>query len=556
MVSEDKAVEERKNKIKKWIYNRNNLIFIGIFILALVLRLYYFSLTKTQPLWWDESDYLAYAKNIAGFNVPWIVTEQHNSIFPFVVAVFFKLGLSEAITKFFLEILPSIILVYLAYVVANLMYKDKKIALICSFLMATFWEILFNSTRFHLEIPGLFFGFLAVYVFWKGYEKREKIFGKISSNWAVPIAVIFVVLTYMTRRGYFVFGFFFLVYMLITRKFSELVKDKYNWIGLAIAIILLIFSESFIFTAGITDVAGAYYHPENKISLVPFDVFPAYFNTLSGNWNILLYLFWIGFIVMIGKIFLYIGHYKESSESDVKSDLFLILSIIITLAYFIFFQRAPDFGEPRWYFPLLFASFVCVSRGTLLITDYISKYYKPIGVILLILLIGFGGYYQYQHADFIIKNKIESFSGIRDASLLIKEISQETDIIMDIPTPQTEYYAERKSYNPNEIAGTPTNKGLKLEEVLPKLEENKNIRYVIVTFSEPGHPDWMQQVQYVQDANGNVRLGKWLIPFMDTEIDFTTGQQKFIPSKKYGNIEFRFLSLKGDAFVYEIVHLN
>ena len=132
-------------KIKNWLKDPYNLIFLGILLFALFIRLYYFSLTKNQPLWWDEADYLAYSKNLAGFKSDWIVTKQHNSLFPFIVAFLFSIGINEVVAKFIVELIPSILIILLTYLVVSLMYHDKRIALISSFLMAVSWPILFNS---------------------------------------------------------------------------------------------------------------------------------------------------------------------------------------------------------------------------------------------------------------------------------------------------------------------------------------------------------------------------------------------------------------------------
>src|SRR3989338_8017051 len=193
-------MEIKKDKIKAFLKNKHNLAFVLILLFAIGIRLYYFDITKDQAIWWDESDYLAYAKNLAGYHSNWIITTQHNSLYPYLAALFFQLNLSEVIVKFFLQFIPSILSVVLVYFICKEMYEDKRIALIASFLMAVLWEHLFNTVRFHIDILALFTGLLAIYVFWKGYEKKEKIFGKINPNWAIPLTVILSILTYTVRR--------------------------------------------------------------------------------------------------------------------------------------------------------------------------------------------------------------------------------------------------------------------------------------------------------------------------------------------------------------------
>ncbi len=296
--------EKRKEKIKNWLKNPYNLIFLFILIAGILIRIYYFDITKSQPIWWDEADYLAYAKNIAGITPYWTITDQHNSMLPYLVAIFFKAGISEEIAKFFLEFLPSVLLIFLVYEICLLMYNDRRIALISSFLMAFLWEVLFNTMRFHVDIPALTLGLTSIYIFWKGYEKKEKIFGIINSNWAIPLTVLFVILTYSMRRGYFIFGFFFLIYMLSTRDIKSIIKDKYNWIALAFSIILFLLIEKFIFISSEVGNISIYYHGENPINLIPLTIFNTFFISSQAMLNFLLYLFWAGFIIILINIFI------------------------------------------------------------------------------------------------------------------------------------------------------------------------------------------------------------------------------------------------------------
>ena len=552
--------EEKKQKILNWLKNKYNLIFLAILIFAIAVRLYYLDITIDQPLWWDESDYMAYAKTIAGFSSHWTVTGAHSSIFPYLAAFFFKFGSSEAIVKFFLEIIPSILIVLLTYKITVLMYSDKRIALISSFLMATLWEMLFNSMRFHLEAPALLFGFLAVYSFWQGYERKERIFGKIAPHWAIPLTVFFVTLTYATRRGYFLFGFFFLFYMLFTREFKSLLKDKYNWIALIMLIVIFLLVEKFIFAEIIVESSKLYVHPDSPIRLVDLQVFGAYFNNMNGIFSSLLYLFYFGFIILTFSLFIPLSYFKQLENKKARSDLFIFLTLALTFAYFILIQRNQSVGEPRWYFPILLATFASISKGTLFIADYIKKYSKHLSILVILVLIGYGGYYELQHADTIIKARVNSFNGVKQIALFVKEVSNKDDMLIGMSNPQVGYYAERKSRGPVTFKEPMRlDREGALEEFLSELEkeENRNIRYIYVTFSEPNHPEWMKKEVYLQNPQtGQVMLAKFEIPFMNTSIDFTTGQQDIKQSKTYGDIEFRLLRVVDDAFLYEINRLN
>jgi hypothetical protein len=541
-MNEEKKPSDFSLKLKNWLKDRHNLVFSIILILVLFLGLYFFSITKSQPIWWDESDYLAYAKNLAGYNVDWVVTAKHNSLFPFVVAGLFILGLSEISIKFILEFIPFILLVILTYFTASSMY-NKKVGAISAFLIGLLSEVLFNVMRFHVDIPALMFAMLSLYIFWQGYENKEKLFGIISPNWAIPLAVLSIIISYSFRRGYFLFGIFFLVYLLLTMDFKKEIKNKYNWIGLILAIILIIFVETTIFSAGITNVAEGYAHVDRPINLLPFKVFSSFFSNFSNSiLSPLLYLFWIGFFMLIFNTLIYIGHIKKLKNKQVKADLFNLIVIISTLLFFILVLREQtSFGEARWYFPLLFSSLICISKSSDLIYSYLKKYNKQLGIIVILVLIGFGAYHQVQQANLIISNKISSFEGVKQAGIYLNKNSLPSDIIISVPTPQTAYYSERQILNPRKWTQWDSYE-IPQEVIFGKIQENSNITYLLVSFSEPNHPSWMKtQTQTT-----------WEIPFMDTKIDFQQGIQEIKQEKTFGNLTFKLLEVKQDVFIYNI----
>lgn len=540
-----KRLENWKEQLK----NPYFVTFVVIFILAIVLRLYYFFITTNQPLWWDESDYLAYAKNLAGLSSNWIITAQHNSLYPFLVSPFYMVGLGEATAKFFIHTIPSIALVFLVYKITLSMY-DRKIALITSFLMATNWVVLFNSSRFHVGIPALFFGLLAMYIFWQGYEKKRKIFG-LNYRWAIPLATIFIMVSYVTRRGYFLFGIFLFSYLILTRNWKKLIKDKYNWIAVGIFLTMLFLAENFIFISDFGGVAQSYVHPENELNLLPFKVFNSYFaGQTFFMGNLLVYLFWIGVIVILSNLLLSIGYISKSKKGFSKPDLFNILSIITTLLFFILVLRPQNiFGEPRWYFPLLFGSLICISRGATKLIEYLTKNKKIVFIILIILFI-FTGLLQLNLTNNLIHEKKNSFNGLKEAGLLIREISNQESLIISQAMPQTIYYSEREVLQPEHITGV-EGKSYSLEDFLKGLEDFPNAKYLLISFSEPGHPEWMKKINYV-NYEGKTLVASWEIPFMDTKIDFLNGEQEVKQSVNYGNINFNLLDIKQDVFIYEI----
>ena len=429
------------------------------------------------------------------------------------------------------------------------MYEDKRIALIASFLMAVLWEHLFNTVRFHIDILALFTGLLAIYVFWKGYEKKEKIFGKINPNWAIPLTVILSILTYTVRRGYFLFAIFFLAYMLSTKKFTELIKDKYNWIALVLGLILFFSAENLIFISRIQGVSETYFHPENKINLLPLGVFTHYFSSSISIPSVLFYLYWAGFFIVICNIFLSLGYLKKFTKAAARPDLFNMITILITLMFFIFVIRTPHvFGEGRWFFPLALGAFVCISRSAILLTDFIKKYNETLAFSALLLLIGLGGYYEIVQSDSIIRNKLGTYEGIRQASLYIKEISSQEELVVSIAVPQVVYYAEMDVIQPDKVAGwTGVGEELPLDDFLEGLKDYPQAKYLLISFLEIANPPWM-----TTRALQNGQIAALEIPFMDTKIDFVNNIQDIKQEKSYGDITFRLLNIKQEVLIYQI----
>ena len=229
----------------------------------------------------------------------------------------------------------------------------------------------------------------------------------------------------------------------------------------------------------------------------------------------------------------------------------------MVLAFFIITRiRGNDsIGDPRWYYPLTLASFICISKAMLLIADYIKKYNKHLAIILILILIGYGGYYELKQADSLIKIKINSYIGVKQASLFIKDVSAPGDAVFGKSGPQVSYYSERKFAEPD-IVLNPDPNNITLEDFLDLLhsDKGKDIRYILITLSENGYPLWMKKLEYASHPQtGQQALAKFEIPFMNSSYDFRTGQQSFQQSQSYGDIEFRLLHTVEDAFVYEVI---
>ena len=115
------------------------------------------------------------------------------------------------------------------------------------------------------------------------------------------------------------------------------------------------------------------------------------------------------------------------------------------------------------------------------------------------------------------------------------------DVIISVPTPQTAYYSERIILNPRRWTEWDSYE-IPQDVMFNKIRENSEIKYLLVSFSEPNHPSWMK----VQTGN------TWEIPFMDTKIDFGTQIQDVKQEKTFDDLKFTLVDVKQDIFIYYI----
>jgi len=458
-----KEISERKviasdsgsfiEKSLTWLKNPYHLALVGILVFAVVIRFYYFWMTKNQPLWWDESEYMSQAKAIAGL-VNYDVSSVRTPLFPAFMSIFFFLGIAnEAVMRFFGLFIPSILVIVLTYFMVKEMYSDKRIALISTLIMAVLWENLFYSNRFHTENMALIFQFFAIFIFFKCYMKNQN-FYFIKTKYSLVWIIVLSVLSFLSRPGNVMFVPALFVFILLLNKDKILTKTGILSI-LALIIALII---SFFVSEKPMSLLKSYVHFSDPVGWNSLSVFYGFYQSLISNLpSILFYAFLIGLVIVIFKTILILDQVKKlklSSENlEFKSDLFNLLLLLGVLFVFIFLMRANTF-EYRWFFPLLPAMLVFTSKGVINFSDYAASLAgkKSLAILLLLLIVILGAYTQVYHADQIIKNKVDSYSQVRDAALWLKENYPKNTQVLSRSYPQTVYYSELNvsTFSPSE----------------------------------------------------------------------------------------------------------
>jgi len=213
-------VEERKEKIKNWFKDRYNLLLFLLIIFTIIIRLYYFFRLGAQPIWWDEGDYLAISKvwTLNQSTPEWWshFVGMRPLLIPIIFAGFFKLGFGELVIRFFTLLLPSILTVFLVYLLGRDMY-NKKVGIISSLMMSVYWVFLFYTFRLLTDIPSVCFGMLSLYFFWGIYLTRNK-------NYGLYLAIAFGVLAFSTRFALALVLISIVIFLLFLKK-RAIIKD-------------------------------------------------------------------------------------------------------------------------------------------------------------------------------------------------------------------------------------------------------------------------------------------------------------------------------------------
>lgn len=438
------VIKRRKNKIIAWAKEPYNLMFLGALLFIIIIRFYYFGITKNQPIWWDESEYMSQAKAIAGI-VQYNAATIRSPIFPAFMSLFFLLDItSEPAMRFIALFIPSILVIILTYFMIKEMYPDKKIALISTVIIGFLWEHLFYSNRFQTENIALIFQFLTLFILFRCYIKNKDLFfikEKYSLIWILMLSILSV----LFRPGNIMFIPAMLLLIVLLNK------DKiYTKTGIIIGILFIVaILSAFIFTSIPQAFLSTYTQFSKPFGWNALTIFYGFYESLIPNIpSILFYIFLIGLTLVTFKTFLLwdkIKIFKVNSEDiEFKSNLFNITLIASIMFLFVFIIRINSF-EYRWFFPLLPAMLAFTAKGMTISADYIGSWIggKYLSITLIIIMVILGAYTQFYHADIIIKQKIDSYSQVRDAALWIKSNFNKTTKVLSISYPQTVYYSEQ-----------------------------------------------------------------------------------------------------------------
>ena len=139
-----------------------------ILLLAISLLLRLFLLFQNHEVWWDASIYLGMGKSLYSGGHIGIWEPLRPILWPLVLGFLWKIGLDPIFFGNILQIILSLGIIYLTYLVAW-HHRNQNEAMMAASIVA-FTPVLLNfNFRLYTEIPAIFLGLLSLYLF-----KKEK----------------------------------------------------------------------------------------------------------------------------------------------------------------------------------------------------------------------------------------------------------------------------------------------------------------------------------------------------------------------------------------------
>jgi len=493
MEENDKKIKERKDKLKKfffgWVEDNYDKAFIGVLILAFILRIWVFMITKDQAMWFDAAEYMSTAKHWAGIgNMTDLWYYRRGFFWPLFCAIFFKFGLGDIGIRF-VTVLFSTGIVAVSYFLIKGMF-NKKYALFSCMGLSFSWVYLFFTGRPMTDIPATFFLLISLLFFWKGYELKQ-------GNKFLYLSAFFFSISVLTRMQILMFLPIFFAFIFVKEKFAFL-KNKSLWITLAVFFLCML--PMFIvyyhnFGNPVTDILSWYFGIQTGSAPVQASEktlanLPMFFVDLPYNiTKPVFFAFILGIFYFFADLLL--GFDKIFKDGDIQKKLFVFVWIVFPLLLLGYMSWFPEQRYTLMQHPFFF---MIAAIPFFKIENLLKKNIKISKKLLTFLI--FSGFIillipNLLWANQLIENKKTSYYELKPAGEWIKENSNLDDIIITNSFPQISYYSERRvatfgdCYNGPE-AHTPAC----TQEEFNAFVEDVKPRFMVLSVFQ-SHEDWM-----------------------------------------------------------------
>ncbi len=339
-------MEKNTQNIKKFDKTKSFLLqhplgFILFF--SAVIRISY--LLLNYPLWWDSHVYIGIGKYIFSHGQLGIWESFRPLIWPFILGLFWKLHFNPFIIGKLLDLIFSLIVIYLTYRIAHSLFSET-IALWSAAICSLTPLFIFFTGLILTEPLAMVFGLIGIYLFIQPLNPENNTTNHSSTDsFNLFFSGVFLGLSFLTKfpQGIW-FGCTFLIIVvqqeLGKQKRNNLLTHSCGFLLIVIPYLLLNYHlygnpfKAFIEGSKIVETSTWLYGSG----------FTFYFTQFF--WNVPIYLF-TGYAIYVG--------YKEKIYTQPQK-LLLILISIFTILYFLYVPRK----ETRYLVTILpFLAILC-----------------------------------------------------------------------------------------------------------------------------------------------------------------------------------------------------
>jgi 4-amino-4-deoxy-L-arabinose transferase-like glycosyltransferase len=418
--------------VDAWLRGRGTTCFLALLVFAAALRLYYFGLTRDQPLWWDEAGYMLKAKSLA-FGTP--LTGWYSArpiLMPLFVSMLLRIGAGETTVRLLWVVLSTAGLVFL-YRIGRILFNER-VGLCAIALGAVLYVDLFYTARLLTDVPQVFFVMAAAFLLVRSVVHGDPSdVGLRRDTWAIGALLA---LGTATRFTVGLFAVVTLLFLLAVKGRTLLRAVDWYVSLVGGALMLLPF--------------GLYYAIAYGSVLRPFEAKALTQGASSGL--LLRYVRYLpNYTTPLATVFLLIGigwaaaviarhPGRIRSEPRIQGYVLLLLWIAVPGA---FFTGIVDHFEDRYLVMLLPAVLLMIGIGLDAAYVQIGKRSRALACAVVIAVVAYSAYVMAAEADTIIRKKVESFQSVRAAGLWIKQHSVPGDRVVSASVPQITYYSER-----------------------------------------------------------------------------------------------------------------
>jgi 4-amino-4-deoxy-L-arabinose transferase-like glycosyltransferase len=418
-------------------------VVVALLLFAVGLRLHYFVLTKDQPLWWDEAEYMLKAKALV-FGTPETGWWQARPILlSFFAAGLMYVGLGETAIRLVWLLLSAGTLALIYGIAATLF--DRWIGVLAVALAVVSYIDVFYAMRLLVDGPQVFFATLAAWLLASALHGggRYAAWGVVPAL-AVGTALRFTAAIFAPIAAAFLFAV----------KGRAALRERAWWISLGLGALLVSpmlvyfqrlygnpfrpFFSHMVLRGPLATTASTTRPAEVFLEYVRY--FPEYTTPLVTA------LFTVGFVLAAVRLARGLRRLRE--DRLVQGDLLLLLWIVVPFAFFGFFVNTFQDRFLIIIFPAVF-----LVTGAALRTAYglVRRRSPAAGIAGVAAIVLLSGAEMAWHTDAVVREKIASYRGVADAGLWLRRNTPAGAVVLSASVTQNTYYAERPTYD---IAGS------------------------------------------------------------------------------------------------------